>query len=63
MTIIYEALYNHCIHESSYETLSLHKSEEGAKKAIEIHKAYTIKDNGRENTWEKWITRPTELKD
>lgn len=35
---IYEALYNPCIHESGYVTISLHLSPEGAQKAIDDHK-------------------------
>lgn len=38
-TIIYEFLYNSCVHESAYATLSLHKTESGAKKAMNKHKA------------------------
>jgi hypothetical protein len=37
--IIYQALYCPCIHESSSGTLSLHKTKEGAEKAVEAHKA------------------------
>jgi len=36
--IVYKALYNGMIHESSYATLSLHWTKEGAAKAIELHK-------------------------
>lgn len=36
--IIYEFLYCDCIHESSYATLSLHKTKEGAEKAMKKHK-------------------------
>lgn len=37
-TIIYEALYCCCIHESSYATISLHKTRKGAEEAIKNHK-------------------------
>lgn len=37
--IIFEALYNDCFYESSYATISIHKTREGAEKAIEEHKA------------------------
>lgn len=37
-TIIYEALYCCCIHESSYGTLSTHRSREGAEKAMNKHR-------------------------
>jgi hypothetical protein len=35
---IWQALYNHMTYESSAETLSLHKSKEGAEMAIKKHK-------------------------
>ena len=36
--IIYEAMYNPCIYESSYMILSLHKTRKGAEIAIQNHK-------------------------
>ncbi len=36
--IIYLALYNDCIYESSARTLSAHRTKEGAEKAIADHK-------------------------
>ena len=36
--IIYEFLYCSCIHESSYATMSLHRTKEGAEKAMKKHK-------------------------
>ncbi len=36
--IVYEFLYNGCIHESSYCTMSLHKTREGAEKALNDHR-------------------------
>lgn len=38
--ILWEALYCECIHESSFATISLHKTQEGAKKAIDIHRGF-----------------------
>jgi hypothetical protein len=38
MKIIYEALYNSCVHESSAATISIHESREGAEQAIKDHK-------------------------
>jgi uncharacterized protein (DUF2461 family) len=35
---LYAFLYNSCIHESSYATVSLHYSKKGAKKAMRQHK-------------------------
>ena len=36
--ILYGAMYNGMIYESSHATLSLHWTKEGAQKAIELHK-------------------------
>mgnify|MGYP006898468757 CR=1 FL=1 len=36
---IYEFLYNPCIYESGYITISLHITKEGAIKAMKAHKA------------------------
>lgn len=56
---LYEALYNCMIHESSAATLSLHRTKEGAEKAIEEHKAEVKKE------WEnrREIMRTTETKE
>ena len=35
---LYAFLYNSCIHESSWSTISLHYSKEGAEKAMQEHK-------------------------
>jgi len=35
---LYAFLYNSCIHESSWTTVSLHYSKEGAEKAMQEHK-------------------------
>ncbi len=35
---IYAFLYNSCIHESGWVTVSLHYSKEGAEKAMQEHK-------------------------
>ncbi len=32
--IIYEALYNHMVYESSAETVSIHKTKQGARNAL-----------------------------
>lgn len=36
-------MYNSCIHESSWATVSLHYSKEGAEKALAEHKAQALK--------------------
>lgn len=35
---VYAFMYNSCVHESSWATISLHSSLEGAQKAMEEHK-------------------------
>jgi len=42
--ILWEFLYCSCIHESSFMTVSLHRTEEGANRAMEIHKAFEEKE-------------------
>lgn len=59
---IYAAEYNPIIFESSYGTISLHKTREGAEKAIEQHKNATIKEwkkSGFDGVrdYEKWQVR------
>lgn len=44
---IYEALYNGSVCESAAHTISIHKTPEGAEKAIEEHKEWTKRE------WEK----------
>ena len=46
--IIYEALYNPCIHESGAIAISLHRTLKGAKKAVRTHKA------GEKKYWKDW---------
>lgn len=36
--------YCHCIHESSYATMSLHTTEKGAEMAMEFHKEVKRKE-------------------
>ena len=45
-TIIYAALYNPMIHESTYGIISLHKSLKGAEMALAFHKHATEKEDG-----------------
>jgi hypothetical protein len=42
---VFEALYNPMVEESSYETLSVHETKEGAQKVIDEHK---------KNQFKKW---------
>ena len=48
---LYAFLYNSCIHESSWATISLHYSKEGAEKAMQEHKEKALKEfnNAYEN--------------
>lgn len=48
---IWEALYNPMTWESSYETLSVHLSRDGAERAIELHKMTKLKE------WEEMYPR------
>ena len=43
--IVYAALYNGMIHESSFATLSLHRTRRGAEMAIEFHKQEVKKEH------------------
>ena len=46
--IVYQFLYNDCIHESSYATISLHKTKEGAEKALNEHRNFEFE------AWEEY---------
>lgn len=37
-TIVYQAAYNDCIYESSFAAISIHKTREGAERAIKNHR-------------------------
>lgn len=43
--ILYEFLYCDCIYESSFETISLHYTPEGAQKALEKHKDKKLQEH------------------
>jgi len=52
--IVFEARYNHCIHESSMGMISIHKTKKGAIKAMKVHKAKEKKEwDEREKRREK----------
>lgn len=42
---VWAFLYCHCIHESSFGTVSLHKTEKGAEIAMEFHKENERKEH------------------
>lgn len=52
--IVYQALYCGCIWESSYATLSLHMTQEGAERAVAFHKKEVM---------DEWEERYSELTD
>jgi len=76
---IYEALYTYCIYESAMQTLSLHKTKEGAEKAVQAHKDKIKKEHDDMNAefekegldksrfeWDvhqRWDVQETELLD
>jgi len=70
---IYLAKYNPCINGSVYGILSIHKTKEGAQKAIDKHKLNRINmlkiiwDNTNDERkmieMEDWIVSETELLD
>ena len=51
MDKVYEFWYNECIYESAAQCISLHRTREGAEKAMERHKKEI------EDEWE-WISIP-----
>jgi len=67
MTEIYAAVYNDCIHESAFATLSLHKTEAGAELAIERHKQEEARLAEKAETeiqnWQMWAVFKHELLD
>ena len=69
---VYEFLYNNCIHESSWATMSLHYTKEGAEKAMSDHKQKKLdefnKMYGHQNVFyfkfgehEDWCVNPIEI--
>ena len=46
--VIYAALYNPMIHESTYGIISLHKTLKGAEMALSFHKHTIEKEEGIE---------------
>jgi hypothetical protein len=69
---LYAFLYNYCIHESSWATISLHYSIEGAEKAMQEHKQKALEEfnemYGQDNDFdckfgehEDWFVKPVEV--
>jgi hypothetical protein len=53
----YEALYCWCIHEGGFITISLHRTEDGAKQAIEAHKQ-KMQEEGSYASFSQWDVQP-----
>ena len=51
-TIVYAALFNPCIHESSAGIISLHFTRKDAEMALEYSKSEHIKEHGELSDWE-----------
>lgn len=70
--VVYEFTYNGCVHESSWATMSLHYTKEGAEKAMSDHKQKKLdefnKMYGHQNVFyfkfgehEDWCVNPIEI--
>jgi len=46
MDVVFQFIYNDCIHESSALTVSIHRTRKGAEMAMEYHK------NEKRKKWE-----------
>lgn len=53
-TKIYEARYCCCVYESSYATLSVHRTKNGAESTIKAHK---------DEAYKEWLTRSKDFRD
>ena len=71
---VYAFMYCDCVFESTFATISLHRSKEGAEKAMEAHKAEKKEwhdkryaDEDEEDfifgEFEEWIVEPIEILD
>jgi hypothetical protein len=61
MDKVYAFLYNDCIHESSYATMSLHRTPEGAEKAMNEHKEkerLNFENGYKKRLTEEWQNDP-----
>lgn len=67
---LYGFLYNSCIHDSSYATISIHYSKEGAEKSMQEHKQkeweefnemYVEYDDLKFGEHEDWRVEPVEV--
>lgn len=73
--ILFGFYYNSCIHESAWATVSLHRTLEGAEKALAEHKEKkraewlrmypTVEDQEEMpfGEFEDWFVKPIEIKD
>jgi len=67
-TILYVAMYNPMIYESSFGVISIHRTRKGAEMAMEFHKAESFKEweetyPTKEEQFESWKVFEHELLD
>tara|TARA_R110000782_G_scaffold256125_1_gene345013 strand:- start:310 stop:510 length:201 start_codon:yes stop_codon:yes gene_type:complete len=62
---VYEALFNDCIYEGGYVTLSIHNTEIGAKKALHHHEFNYLKNLGKvkKEEYQDWALKKTILQE
>lgn len=63
LNYVFEAIFTECTHESSFETISIHRTIEGAQKAIVLHREMMRDELGRIPIYCKWGTRRTLIKE
>lgn len=62
--LVYLAMYNPMIHESTYGVISVHKTKRGAEMALEFHKKECDENPDNFNRGvESWAVFAYELKD
>ena len=60
---VFVAKYNSCVYESAFGVISIHKTREGAEKALEAHKRETLELMAQEEPedWEVWKVTEEEI--
>lgn len=56
----YEAVYSPCVYESAYTTLSIHRSKEGAQRAIDHHRKDIQKEDQHIDSM-RWNVRTVKI--
>jgi hypothetical protein len=54
--VLYEFIFCWCIHESAYQTISIHRTKEGAIAAMNLHKKVEHEDS-KYNKDKRWDIR------